>query len=112
MNSYLNELSRLLANSLSPEEFNNVMQYYTEYFADAGIENQEEVIKELGEPKGEFVLILEGNKDVENYDDIDVIDHIKLLIEKGMRDKDAIKEVSKLHNMPKSEVYKMYLEVK
>lgn len=72
----------------------------------------EEVIKELGEPKGEFVLILEGNKDVENYDDIDVIDHIKLLIEKGMRDKDAIKEVSKLHNMPKSEVYKMYLEVK
>jgi uncharacterized membrane protein len=43
MNSYLNELSRLLANSLSPEEFNNVMQYYTEYFADAGIENQEEV---------------------------------------------------------------------
>ena len=51
MNSYLNELSRLLANSLSPEEFNNVMQYYTEYFADAGIENQEEVIKELGTPK-------------------------------------------------------------
>lgn len=51
MNSYLNELSRLLANSLSAEEFNNVMQYYTEYFADAGIENQEEVIKELGTPE-------------------------------------------------------------
>lgn len=51
MNSYLNELSRLLANSISPEEFNNVMQYYTEYFADAGIENQEEVIKELGTPE-------------------------------------------------------------
>ena len=49
---------------------------------------------------------------MENYDDIDVIDHIKLLVDKGMRDKDAIKEVSKLHNMPKSEVYKMYLEVK
>lgn len=51
MNRYLNELSRLLANSISPEEFNNVMQYYTEYFADAGIENQEEVIKELGTPE-------------------------------------------------------------
>ena len=51
MNSYLNELSRLLANSISPEEFNNVMQYYTEYFADAGIEKQEEVIKELGTPE-------------------------------------------------------------
>lgn len=51
MNSYLNELSRLLANSISPEEFNNVMQYYTEYFADAGIDKQEEVIKELGTPE-------------------------------------------------------------
>ena len=51
MNSYLNELSRLLANSISPDEFNNVMQYYTEYFADAGIEKQDEVIKELGTPE-------------------------------------------------------------
>lgn len=50
MNSYLNELSRLLANAISPEEYNNVMQYYTEYFADAGIEKEEEVIKELGTP--------------------------------------------------------------
>lgn len=51
MNSYLNDLSRLLVNQLSPEEYNNVMQYYTEYFADAGIEKQEEVIKELGTPE-------------------------------------------------------------
>lgn len=72
----------------------------------------EEVIKELEEPKGEFVIILDGNKDEENYDDIDIIDHINMLVNKGMRDKDAIKEVSKLHNMPKNEVYKMYLEVK
>ncbi|MBQ1495783.1 MAG: 16S rRNA (cytidine(1402)-2'-O)-methyltransferase [Bacilli bacterium] len=72
----------------------------------------EEVIKELEEPKGEFVIILDGNKDEENYDDIDIIDHINMLVNKGMRDIDAIKEVSKLHNMPKNEVYKMYLEVK
>ena len=72
----------------------------------------EEVIKELEEPKGEFVIILDGNKDEENYDDIDIIDHINMLVNKGMRDIDAIKEVSKLHNMTKNEVYKMYLEVK
>ncbi len=74
--------------------------------------NVDEVIEELNDPKGEFVIVLEENKDTENYDDIDIIDHIKLLIEKGMRDKDAIKEVSKLHNIPKNEVYKMYLENK
>lgn len=66
MNSYLNELSRLLANAISPEEFNNVMQYYTEYFADAGIENQEEVIKELGTPE-EL-----ANKIIEEYNNRNV----------------------------------------
>ena len=71
-----------------------------------------EVLKELTEPKGEFVIIVEENKDTENYDDLDIIEHINKLREKGMKDKDAIKEVAKLHNMPKNEVYKMYLEVK
>ena len=68
-----------------------------------------EVLEELVEPKGEFVIVLEENKDKEDYDDIDVIDHIYMLIDKGMRDKDAIKEVAKLHNIPKSEVYMEYV---
>ena len=72
----------------------------------------DDVLEELTEPRGEFVLVVEGNNDIENYDDIDILDHINLLIKKGIRDKDAIKEVSKLHNISKSEVYKMYLEVK
>ena len=71
-----------------------------------------EVLQELIEPKGEFVIVVEENKDVDNYDDINIIDHINLLVDKGMRDKDAIKEVAKLHNMVKNEVYKMYLENK
>ena len=71
-----------------------------------------EVLLELVDPKGEFVIVLEGNKEKENYDDIDIITHINLLIKKGISDKEAIKEVSKLHNIKKSEVYKMYLEVK
>ena len=70
------------------------------------------VLEELVEPKGEFVIVLEENRNTENYDDINVIDHIYMLINKGIRDKDAIKEVAKLHNIPKSEVYKMYLENK
>ena len=71
-----------------------------------------DVLNELTDPKGEFVIVVEENKDKEDYNDIDIIDHINMLIKKGMRDKDAIKEVAKLHNMPKNEVYKMYLEVK
>lgn len=71
-----------------------------------------EVLEELKEPRGEFVIVLEENKDTETYDDIDIIDHIKMLVKKGMRDKEAIKEVAKLHNIPKNEVYKEYLEKK
>lgn len=62
MNNYLNDLSRLLVNQLSPEEYNNVMQYYTEYFADAGIEKQEEVINELGTPEELASKIIEEYK--------------------------------------------------
>ena len=71
-----------------------------------------EVLEELKEPKGEFVIVVDGNKEKETYDDIDIIDHINMLIAKGMRDKDAIKEVAHLHNIPKNEVYKEYLETK
>ena len=72
----------------------------------------DELIEELKEPKGEFVIVVEGNKEKESYDDLDIIDHIKMLVNKGMSDKDAIKEVAHLHNIPKNEVYKMYLESK
>lgn len=71
-----------------------------------------EVLEELIEPKGEFVIVVEENKDKESYDNIDIIDHINMLVEKGMRDKDAIKEVSHLHNLPKNEVYMKYVEAK
>lgn len=69
MNNYLNDLSRLLVNQLSPEEYNNVMQYYTEYFADAGIEKQEEVIKELGTPEelaAKIIAEYKGRQEEEN----------------------------------------------
>ena len=71
-----------------------------------------EVLEELKEPKGEFVIVVEGNKDKESYDDLNIIDHIKLLVKDGMDDKDAIKEVAKLHNKKKNEVYMEYINNK
>ena len=48
--AYLNALSNCIQNELPADEYNNVMQYYTEYFADAGVEKEQEVIAELGAP--------------------------------------------------------------
>lgn len=67
-----------------------------------------EILSELTEPKGEFVIVVEGNKDKENYDDIDLVSHVKLLIKNGMNEKDAIKKVAKLHNVEKNKVYIEY----
>lgn len=71
-----------------------------------------EVLKELIEPKGEFVIVIEENKEVKTYDDIDIIDHVNELISSGYTEKEAIKEVAKLHKLVKQDVYKKYMEVK
>lgn len=47
---YLERLSKCLGR-LSIEEFQNVIQYYEEYFDDAGAENEQSVINELGNPE-------------------------------------------------------------
>ena len=70
------------------------------------------VLEELTDPKGEFVIVIEENKEVKNYDQVDIISHIKELIRSGLTEKEAIKEVAKLHKLPKQEVYKKYMEVK
>ena len=53
--------------------------------------------------------VLHGAK---NYDEVDIILHIKELIRSGLTEKEAIKEVAKLHKLQKQEVYKKYMEVK
>ncbi len=49
-NEYLAELKAHLA-SLSAEERDGAMKYYQEFFEDAGEENEQKVIEELGNPK-------------------------------------------------------------
>jgi len=47
--------------SLSQEERESAMAYYDEFFADAGIENEQAVIASLGDPKVLAQLILKEN---------------------------------------------------
>ena len=70
-------------------------------------------------PKGEFVLVLQGksleeirNENVAKWEDMSIKDHIIYFINQGMSKKDAIKQVSKDRDLPKSEVYKHSIEIK
>lgn len=67
-----------------------------------------EVLTELTSPKGEFVIIVEGNKEINSYDKIDIIDHVNLFIKEGLTEKESIKKVAKLHNLEKNTVYMKY----
>lgn len=71
------------------------------------------LLYEEKKPLGEFVIILEGKSLEEKasekqqiYENLSIEEHIKNLIDSGMDKKDAVKEVAKLRNIAKSEVYK------
>ncbi len=61
--------------------------------------------------KGEFVIIVEGNNDNVDYNDLDIIDHVKLYLD-DYNEMEAIKIVAKERGLSKSEVYKYYHENK
>ena len=68
----------------------------------------EEIIPLTDSMKGEFVIVVEGNKEIVDYSSLDVFDHVKMYVEDGMSEKDAIKLVAKERDVPKSEVYSYY----
>ena len=67
-----------------------------------------ECLKELQTIKGEIVIVVEGNKEVVDYSDLDIIEHVNLYIADGKSSMDAIKQVAKERKIPKSVVYKEY----
>lgn len=68
-----------------------------------------EVLSELTEEvKGEFVIIVEGNKDKIDYNDISVKEHILSYIKLGYSEKEAMKLVARDRNTAKSDIYREY----
>ncbi len=70
------------------------------------------------DPRGEYVLVLQGKsreeiqrEEEEKWSSLTIEEHILSYIEEGMSKKDAIKQVAKDRNLPKSEVYKYSLDI-
>ena len=68
------------------------------------------------QPKGEFVLVVEGksreeivNEERAEFSDMTIIEHVDKLIDEGMTKKDAQKEVARLRGISKRDVYNEYL---
>lgn len=68
----------------------------------------QELIPIVSELKGEFVLVVDGNHDVVDYSSMSVLEHVRLYLDDGMSEKDAIKLVAKERGVAKSIIYKEY----
>lgn len=66
-NEFLDQLSILLSD-VSPEEKEEVLAYYREYIEDAGLENEETILEELGTPETVAAEIKSGMLNKNNQD--------------------------------------------
>lgn len=66
------------------------------------------VIPLVDSMKGEFVVVVEGNKDTVDYSNLDVVEHVKMYVDDGMSEKDAVKLVAKERGVAKSIIYNEY----
>ncbi|MEG0250360.1 MAG: 16S rRNA (cytidine(1402)-2'-O)-methyltransferase [Peptostreptococcus sp.] len=70
---------------------------------------------EQNDPRGEYILIIEGNKNVEeSLDETDKLDdreYVKHLMDNGMSKKDAIKTVAKKRGLKRDVVYQQALDL-
>ena len=65
---------------------------------------------EQKEPRGEYVLIIEGasdNYDIQPLPDVSIEEQVELYIKEGMSKMDAIKRTAKERKIPKNEVYNL-----
>lgn len=80
----------------------------------------EDAVKYYNEndPRGEYVLVLEGKtqeeiekENKEKWEELTIYQHLIKYINEGSTKKEAIKQVAKERNLPKSEVYKHSIDL-
>ena len=67
-----------------------------------------QVLGELNDPKGEFVIVVEGNKNPKSFDHLTIIEHVNMYLKEGKKLNEACKIVAKERNLTKSDVYNEY----
>lgn len=68
----------------------------------------EELLDSVDQLKGEFVIVVEGNKEKVAFDKLSIIEHVKLFLNDGLTEMDAIKQVAKERGVSKSIIYNEY----
>lgn len=111
----------------APHDLNKDLQDLFEVLGDRKVAIVKEITKihesvyyttlesaKVNEPKGEFVIVVEGCKNQGEQDDkfslLSIKEHINLYISRGMSKKDALKQVAKERGISKNEIYKYTID--
>lgn len=97
----LKEMLEVLGNrniSISREISKKFEEIYRGTFTD--------IIEIITEPKGEYVIVVDGNKEIISYENLSIKEHYQMYIDDGLDEKDALKKVAKDRNISKSDIYK------
>ena len=62
------------------------------------------------EPRGEYVIFVEGKAEASPYLDLSPEEHLKIYLDAGMDKKQAIKKVAAERGVPKDDIYKLTLK--
>lgn len=71
-----------------------------------------DVLQGLDEPKGEFVIVVSGSREIKSYDNVSVIEHVNAYIKEGKAVNEAIGIVAKERGVNKKEIYNEYHGIK
>ena len=75
----------------------------------------EEIIEEYQEPKGEHIILIEGNSNAvvdeekEQLNEMTVEEHYKYYEKQGLSKNEIIKKIAKDRNVTKNEIYKLFI---
>jgi len=72
--------------------------------------NISEILNNIDTIKGEIVIIVEGNKNIDENKNVDYLKEINDLVDNGYSRRDAIREIADKYNMSKNEIYNKYKE--
>lgn len=73
----------------------------------------DEIIEKVIEPKGEYVIIIEKNKQTiseEELNELSLEEHYKYYEKLGYENKEIIKQIAKDRNVQKNEIYKQFIK--
>lgn len=72
--------------------------------------NVEEVIEKIGIPKGEYIIIIEGNKEKKENElnELSLEEHYEFYKNQGLDKKEIIKKIAKDRQVNKNEIYKHF----